>query len=418
MKKALSYLAVLSIFLDNFVLTRTPIDLYYYYFIFILIIGVYAVSTWALPINKQFVYALSVICLVSFIKSYWIDYPITPAIKQLVNITISSVPFYLILKINSFDLRKVFRIYINVALAICWIGILQVLVYFIFKVDFGYEYKLTSIVSEPSHVAITLAPAFFLALNKLFLHAKTNLINYKESVLITLTWVLTMSAVAMLGIILAAVILAINKYNILNYRIRKKNLIYILILAISLGSFTTIIYQNVPFIKFRVDDTWQALSTTKGGKVQNINLSTYALYSNYLVTKEALRHNPLLGSGLGTHSINYDLYLDKVYNLQDPSYRSIEYNREDANSLFLRLLSELGIVGLSLFIILLYTLNIKTVKANLQDLWLLNNACLLFFLMRLVRFGNYSVLGFFLFLFIYYYTFKEHQYTLKTNELD
>jgi hypothetical protein len=349
---------------------------------------------------------------VSFFQSHINLYPFTPTIKQTINILISSTPIYLILKINQFNIKRLFKIYLNVATIVCFIGILQQLSYILLGIEYKYGYKLTSIVSEPAHLAIVLAPAFFIAINKLLFKAKTQLLSYKKSILVIVTWFWTMSAVAMLGIILAAVILAINKFDIIGYRIKLKNILYIIILAVTLSTVIGIIYYNVSFIRFRVEDTWQAITADKGTKIKNVNLSTYALYSNFLVTKEVLKNNPAFGTGLGTHRLNYDKYLDKAYNFEDPSYRKIEFNKDDANSLFLRLISELGVAGLLLFLFFLHRMNIRKIADNFSEynveMWLINNGCLLFFLMRLIRFGNYTVLGFFLFLFIFYYSHKEY----------
>lgn len=419
MKRILSFITVLTIFLDDFVLTRVPIDFYFYYIIFIIVIGLYFTVTHRLPIDKKFIVVLLVIFFISLIKTQLNSYPITPTVKQLVGILISSIPYYLIIKINKYNVVEVFSIYLKTCYIICFLGILQELTYLIFHIEYHYQYKVTSIVSEPSHLAITLAPAFFFAINKLFFKSDTTLISRKGAWLIFITWLLTMSAVAMLGVIASIIIIALNKYNILSIRVKASQVAYMAVATLVLGLSLYTIYVKLPFIKYRVDDTWSVINPERTRKIGNVNLSTYTLYSNFQVTLEALKVNPLFGSGLGTHSYNYDKFIDKVYNFETLSYRQTEFNKDDANSLMLRLLSELGLFGLLLFLIFLYTHNIRSPSNSgsqlITELWLINNGCLLFFIMRLLRFGNYSVLGFFLFLFLFYFTHQQFKGQSNSN---
>ncbi len=111
---------------------------------------------------------------------------------------------------------------------------------------------------------------------------------------------------------------------------------------------------KTPDIKFRVDDTVKLFfdKNVTGKDVDRINLSTYAFYSNYKVTKETIKHNPMFGTGLGTYEYNYDKYLKKT--IPESSFRKYyKINRKDANSMFFRILSETGLFGTMLLLFLL-----------------------------------------------------------------
>ena len=81
----------------------------------------------------------------------------------------------------------------------------------------------------------------------------------------------------------------------------------------------------------------------------------------------------------------------------------------DANSLFIRLMSETGILGLSLFFIFMFKfllLKKGYEYPDIRDYLLINQGIFILFVVRLLRTGNYFGNGFFLFFFIYYLSHK------------
>jgi hypothetical protein len=81
----------------------------------------------------------------------------------------------------------------------------------------------------------------------------------------------------------------------------------------------------------------------------------------------------------------------------------------DANSLFIRLMSETGILGLSLFFLFMFRfllLKKGYEYPELRDYLLINQGIFILFIVRLIRTGNYFGNGFFLFFFIYYLSYK------------
>jgi O-antigen ligase len=149
----------------------------------------------------------------------------------------------------------------------------------------------------------------------------------------------------------------------------------------------------------RVDDTISILNNTD--KLENTNASTFALLSNARVTYEAVKENPIFGAGLGSHAITYQKYIGKLINVENAQ---ILLNIEDANSLFLRILSEMGLFGLIIFISFLMKYHISKKYDNDKYLYVVNNAVLSMFVIRLLRFGHYFTTGFFFFFWIYYFS--------------
>jgi hypothetical protein len=83
-----------------------------------------------------------------------------------------------------------------------------------------------------------------------------------------------------------------------------------------------------------------------GAVDRNTNLSVQVLFLNAYVTLENLIANPWLGAGVGAHPFAYESFEPE---LPLPARTGMGINAMDANSLFLRLLSETGILGTLLF---------------------------------------------------------------------
>ena len=113
--------------------------------------------------------------------------------------------------------------------------------------------------------------------------------------------------------------------------------------------------NNEAAIKFK--ETWNILQSNHINyyKFETLNASSYAFLTNMCVAESA--PSRLLGTGLGTHSINYA----KVYPRSSTRYRLYGLNSADGYSLSIRVFSELGIVGLfCLFVFICKRFNSKS----------------------------------------------------------
>lgn len=91
------------------------------------------------------------------------------------------------------------------------------------------------------------------------------------------------------------------------------------------------------------------------------NLSVFAILSNLNIVIKVLTESPFLGRGLYTHQYSYDEFIYGIYN---SSVVRMELNKDDASSLYLRLLSECGIVGFVSFVgVFIYNI-IKSLSIN------------------------------------------------------
>jgi hypothetical protein len=107
---------------------------------------------------------------------------------------------------------------------------------------------------------------------------------------------------------------------------------------------------------------------------------------------------------------NYDKYIGKYFSNEIYGAK-VEINKDDASTMFVRILSELGIFGFVILFGFLYKnfVPFQNFNSEYYSIWLLNWSILPFIIIRILRFGNYSLLGFFLFVFLWN---QIHQNTL------
>ena len=145
------------------------------------------------------------------------------------------------------------------------------------------------------------------------------------------------------------------------------------------------------------------VKTEEAGKS---NSSTFALYSNYVIARDSFFENPLFGSGLGSHPI---IYTETFLKYFPEKYLKIfgNQNQQDANSKFLRLMSETGLFGTVIFLVSVFLFRVSNKYSHkVIEYTAINNSILIYIILGLIRNGNYINVGFFLFFFMYYITYK------------
>jgi len=177
-------------------------------------------------------------------------------------------------------------------------------------------------------------------------------------------------------------------------------------------------FYSIPLVKIRVDDT-AAVFLKRDVTTEDINrtnLSTYSLYSNYAVARMSLSENPILGSGLGTHELNYDSYIRLA--VPRNNFRELyQLNKKDATGLLLRIASELGFAGLLLGGLFIFRNRISfnaTRGVAYMHRWLFSNGILVTIVVRLLRQGHYTMMGFVLLIMIY--AFLKEDMFFESNE--
>ena len=419
MFRLLTLLMVCSVFMDDFFFFRSPFDFYYYYLIYFVFIITVIIRNQSLQLLPKWITRFLVLLFgISIIIGNIYNTVGFHLIKQLLGITYSAVAFYMLLKSNYFNLPKIFTIYRRVSFWVALWGLITeyLMINGIFisakiKTTTVGLYRIYSIMGEPYFLAVALMPALYFYIYKIISDGgfRSNIINLFMGGVIFICYVLTFSSAGYMGLLLMAVMYMYNANYFSIIEGKLKFLLMPLIVILFL-----VFYNNIKdaFFEFqvRVDDTLKLFQAADGKvnlkEISDVNSSTFALYTNYIIAKESFVRNPLFGSGVGSHPINYDITFAKYFP-DDFSIRFGSFNKFDANSLFLRLMSETGLFGL--FSIFFFLIRFFMGKKHLNrpettDLNIINQSIFIMIVVRLIRSGSYFGNGFFLFIFIYYYS--------------
>ncbi len=414
-KKLISWAMVASVFMDDFIFLRyqLPFDFYYYYLIFAVSIIFYIKSTGSFQLlPRWFTVSITALIITTLAVTLFEDTYSLGVTKQLVGVVFTSIAYYTFLAYNNFEVKRIFRMYIFVALFISLEGLLEEILNLngihinerIRMTTSGY-YRIYGLLGEPYFLAVALLPSMFYILYKTTIFEK--ILSKYNNLFITSAiftcFIFTFSSAGFLGLG-GIVIFWLYDKNYLNFRSWKIILLPVFI-ALLMISFNNIQKEWLEFnIKF--NQTLEAFrnNSTKKEDLTELNTSSFALYSNYIIAQASFNEKPLTGTGLGTHETNYKKYFSKYFD-QDYVIRYGIFNTADANSMFVRLMSETGILGLGLFFLFLFKNFIGKrgyAYPDLRDYTLINQSIFIWFIIRLVRTGNYFGNGFFLFFFMYY----------------
>lgn len=400
-----NYLLIICIFTGGFVFSANGYFDFYVSYIFMAgFLLTYLLCYRKILINRNSFYILWVISFFSLINVFQGNNTFPALFKIIIGFIFNGITYYLLIRLNGYKVDGLFRIYIQIACVVAFIGIFQEISYLIgFKG--GYDYRsfiprtvhpyaqsgilrVKSIMQEPAHFGTVMAPALFVSILNIIKN-KNYFINKKVSLLVIVSVLLSFSLVSYLGIIISFILIMLNYKRI--------KLIAICILILVIFGFT--VYKVLPDLKARIDDTAAVIM----GKIplDKVNLSTFAFCSNGFVAYKSFMHNPLFASGLGSHPLSYDRYIPQVIERAKIVH---SVNREDACGLFFRFMSETGLLGIFFFTYFIFRFYVSRKKDDY--LWVISNAVICLFILNLVRQGNYFYNGFIFFIWVYYFIGK------------
>ncbi|MBC7863714.1 MAG: O-antigen ligase family protein, partial [Bacteroidia bacterium] len=317
-----------------------------------------------------------------------------------------SITFYNYVLIKyEYDFRKLFDIYLKGIIFCCWVGVFQFLSH---KVGFGpgYNYtwifnkwglhlgslfglRINSIFSEPSQFALVLLPAVFVASHHILMRDFT-LLSLRKCILIYVALIMTTSSTGYIGIFVSLILIGINLGRIFD-------LIVVLLLSV-VGA--AVLYSWVPDFKSRIDSSIN-LWTIDNYTIEDINTSSFVLFNNSHVAWENISEHPLTGSGLGSFPLAYEKYsLTKEEDFLIK--KGFDFNAQDGNSLFLRSMAEMGIIGVLFWFVIIGRFFVRKNREDPEDIsWLYSSAFLAIIFGYLLRQGNYFLNGFPFFVLAY-----------------
>jgi hypothetical protein len=399
-----------SIFLSLSSIHLGFVDIYYYYlfiaFLFPLLLYKYK------TIDRGFLIIMSYLIFSGIVNVLFINNDFPSLIKIFTGVLIAYWFFYLLIKDYDFDLKYLFEKYYKYAAIVAAIGLFQ---FFSFLINFEYGYDFTwlglrkisegeiggaklypihSILGEPAAYAVVMAPAMFIALNTLFRNKNNYKIGNKfQAIIIVITYILTQSSTGYVSLLVSVLILNSRFINF------KK-----IAIISSLIPITIFVLYNVS-VKFK-DRLSSSISLITGNIVyDSIESSSKAegssliLFNHLMIAIDNAYDHPL-GTGLGSHHVAFHRY--NTLRMYFTGYGSdIILNLHDGSSLFTRILSEMGYVGV--FFTLLFLISFFTKKGD-DSLILINHASLIIIFACLLRGGHYFIMGLPFFIFCYYYS--------------
>jgi hypothetical protein len=303
-------------------------------------------------------------------------------------ILVISLTFYWYIRYS--DVFEVVRKYFKLCYFLSFIAFTQQFAWII-KFKFLYDYSLTGLFckvnldehsfffrvyglsTEPAHFAILLTPAVFIAIRRLFFKGvDSSFLNRSfsknKSIVIISAFLMTFSLSGYVSLLIIILFLTFQKSSF------KRVFFSILVILVML-----ILMFQIPGIKTRVASIYIKNETlaSNGG-----NLSTFDIVSNALVAKDAFLDHPLIGKGLNTHRISYDQYIGRYF-------KNIYFvlNKEGGSSMYLRIVSEFGMIGVIGILFFFMKYRIRFVLNN--ELKLFNDMALISLLTCTLRMGGY-----------------------------
>jgi len=407
----LGILCIFSVFLDKAIRGAFAFDFYYYYpifFIFLLAL-VMKKGHFALPprwLNGACMLIFSVSAVVLWLNNrLGLEF-----IKQAFGIVFTTVVYYNVLYVFQFRILLIFNHYLRFAYWVALFGVVDNILHSVgIHLTHTFRsgpifYRELSIMGEPFYLALALTPAIVYYLIFFQETWKQNRIRF---LIIFLCYLVTFSSIALTGLGVGIVLsLYFNNF----FSVGKNKFVLIPLIVIPLFIGFNLLIDNVKLFKARFTDTTNLFLTTelKTREAGKANASTFALYSNFIIARDSFLENPLWGSGLGAHPLIYDetfiKHFPRIY-----LRRFGAYNKQDANSKFLRLMSETGLLGIALFLAGFFGFFVKKrylITPELQKYGAINYSIFVYILLCLIRNGNYINIGFFFFFFIYYFTHR------------
>jgi len=385
--KYIVYSSIIALFTEGFGF-HYIIDWKLFYIIIIINFVLIATRT-KLVVHRNIIILLSFFVIHGLVFYLFFQNPLKSLFAQLIGISLSSIYYYNFLK--HYKTKFAFDVYLQVAFVIAVIAIPM----FYLNINTYDHNRLNGILTEPAHYAAIMLPATYAFLRKK---------RYLKLAIILITVFLSKSSVGYFGLLLILLLPLLKERHLIKYS-------WIALIIIGLSGFYISTQWNKPIVENesnvlvrRLKETQESLNSIISGKFEkSTNLSSYAFLSNTFIARNIFLEKPL-GTGLGSYPYEYDKY----YPLLDPPQYLItleqsKINRTDANSLFLRMLGDLGIFT---FLILIYFIY-RSYKLFKVDNKIVSQSAFFYLIIKLVREGHYFPPEFYFFLLIFLKEFNE-----------
>ena len=248
--------------------------------------------------------------------------------------------------------------------------------------------RLRGLATEPAQFCSLVLPAYYWYAHQFITRRK----HLLEVIVFTATVILTASSVGYISAAFGIILLLLSK--------RRK---YIFVALATVCTLLGTAYALSSEVQRRVNDTLFVAAT---GDLTGVNLSTYAIVSNAMITQQVLKESPLIGNGLGSHPMSHARFLADIPSVESFIGMNLEdTNALEANSLTLRVLSELGVLGLAGVLAFLIHFHVRGSGPRSA----ISKAILVCFFLKLFRSGEYYQPEQFFFIFVYILNHRKFQ---------
>lgn len=403
----------LSIFVNSYVFFTNPFEFYFGYLIYIILLPVFIVRY---GFNRNLFFIFLTLLVTGLINIVIGQNTSVLFFKVFTGLILSYFFYYYVILEFDYHLEQLFKWYLKGSFIAAIIGIIQ---FISFQIGFkpGYDFswilnkggfisggnfgiRVNSVFTEPTYLASTLSAAFFISVYNIFRKDGYYLSKFQSTTIITV-YLLSFSGLGQGGIFLTFLFLAIN-FGLVRY---------VLIAIPAAFILFNLLYTNVRDFRERYDGL-VGLFTGEKFQLGKTHGSSFILYNNFVVATENFKSNFAFGTGIGSHPVAFEKYSIgkgiKVYGLN--------LNSADANSMLLRLISETGLFGVSIFLFIIFKCYVRRNEHYDSPHWLISNAILVMILLNLFRQGHYFLNGFPFFVILYYYNSVSYKLYLDTGK--
>lgn len=322
-----------------------------------------------------------------FVNLYIGNNPFLP-LTQIIGITIFWLTVLMIFSYSEFSLTSTFSIYLYSAKIAAFVGIMQQCAY---QIELPYFWDLrwvligaaeptisgdflrvSSFFTEPSYFAVFLMPALYFSI--LRLTNSSQLLSYFSSFIFIIALINTFSAIGYIGLFLCLV--TAIKFSVRTIIVPAAVIIALISIGLASSEISSRFSKNA------------ILNSSELSAKENISVLNNLV--NFNISGNMFNDHPIFGVGLGayrTHSLDYleRLNFTELDSADLPSDILENLTLADGGSMYLRLLPELGIMGLLLFFYPLFNAKRNKLVGNERYI---SNAALLFLLIYSIRSGQ------------------------------
>jgi hypothetical protein len=388
----------ISIFINSFVFFQQPFEFYVGYLIYLVLLPTFFRKH---PYNKYLLGVFGILLINGLFNIFLGNNTYGQFFKVFTGLFMSYLFYYYVVQEFKDQLEQLFKWYLYGCYIAAVIGLVQFVSYHIgFKPGYNFRWilnkwgvitggnfgiRVNSIFGEPTYLGTVLSAAFFVSVYNLT-RREPYYLTRLQSAVIVIVYFLSFSGLGQVGIFLTLVFLAIN-FGLIRY----------VFIAIPVGIILfNVMYTNVRDFRDRYDGLISLFSGEEF-KLGKTHGSSFTLYNNYNVATKNFMNNPLFGTGIGSHVTAYDRYTES----RKIKVHGFNLNSADANSMLLRLISETGLFGVLIFLVIIITCYVKRDPDNESYHWMVSNGILIMIMLNLFRQGHYFLNGFPFFVILY-----------------